>query len=196
MKAFSILLVLAPLWLVTGCNLLPEPAPDNARYYVLTARDGTAAAPEADQPRVGLRPVEIASYLRNKAVAERRGASEVSFSRDARWAEPLEAGITRILRERIATRVRVAAHPFPAQAERDFDVTVRVLAADGREGGVNFEAVFEITRAGGEGGWLVRRNFRAAGSAWDGDYGRLAAVLGEAVAALADEIVAALPERG
>lgn len=195
MKQLVNLLVLALVLPLAGCNLLPEPSPDAARFYVLTAGDAPPAMPAADAARVGLRPVEVAAYLRHKSMAERRGRSEVSYAHDARWAEPLEAGITRVLRERLGAKVRVAAHPFPAQAERDFDVTVRVLAAEGREGGVNFEAVFEITRAGGEGGWLVRRHFRTTGSPWQSDYGRLASVLGDAVAELAEEIVTSLPDR-
>ncbi len=196
---FSLRLPLASLCVAalafTGCNLLPEPPPDTTRYYVLESRGAPAPAPAADAARLGLRPVEVAAYLKNKALAVRRGDHEIGYAADARWAEPLEAGVTRVLRERLAARTRVTAHPFPAQAERDFDVTVRILAADGTAGGVRFSAVFEIARAGGAGGWLVRREFTAPGADWGNDHGRLAAALSDAVGALADEIVAALPER-
>lgn len=190
------LLVAVLAFTVSGCNLLPGPPPDNTRYYVLEARGGPAPAPAADVVRLGLRPVEVAAYLKNKSLAVRRGDHEIGYAADARWAEPLEAGVTRVLRERLAARTRVTAHPFPAQVERDFDVTVRILAADGTAGGVRFAAVFEIAPAGGTGGWLVRREFTAPGADWGNDHSRLAAALSDAVSALADEIVAALPERG
>lgn len=192
---FSALAALALTLALAGCNLLPAPQPDTTRYYVLESRGAPAAAPAADAPRLGLRPVEVATYLKHKALAVRRGDHEIGYAADARWAEPLEAGVTRVLRERLATRARVTAHPFPAQAERDYDVTVRLLAADGTSGGVRFAAVFEIARAGGEGGWLVRREFNFSGSEWGNDHARLAAELSAAVAALADEIVSALPEQ-
>lgn len=190
-----LLLSLPALLLLAGCSLLPAPQPDTTRYFVLGSRAEPSLAPEAGAVRLGLRPVEVPAYLRNKAIAIRRGDHEVGYAADARWAEPLEAGVTRVLRERLAARARVTDHPFPAQAERDYDVTVRLLAADGTTAGVRFAAVFEISRAGGEGGWLVRREFTASGSDWGGDHGRLAAALSDAVAALADEIVAALPPR-
>ncbi len=188
-------LSLAPLLLLAGCSLLPAPQPDTTRYFVLEAASAPAPAPGADAVRLGLRPVEVPAYLRNKAFAVRRNGNEIGYAADARWAEPLEAGITRVLRESLAARARVTAHPFPAQAERDYDVTVRVLAADGAPNGIRFAAVFEIARAGGEGGWLVRREFTTSGSDWAGDHDRLAAELSAAVAALAEEIITAVPAR-
>jgi uncharacterized lipoprotein YmbA len=180
---------------LAGCSLLPAPQPDTTRYYVLAAPAAPAAEPAPGAVRLGLRPVELPDYLRHKSLAVRRGQHEIGYAADARWAEPLDAGLARVLRERLAAQARVAPHPFPALAERDYDVTVRVLAADGTSGGVRFSAVFEIARAGGEGGWLVRREFNTSGSDWGGDHGRLAAELSAATVALADEILAALPPK-
>lgn len=177
---------------LAGCNVLPQPAPDNRRYFVLESRAGAAA--ESREVTVGLRPVEISAYLKHKALAVRRGDHELEYATDARWAEPLEAGLARILREQLARRVRVVAYPFPAQTERDFDVTVSVLAAEGTPNGINFSAVFEIVRAGEKSGWVTRRNFTTAGSNWNGDFDRLAGALSDAASELADGIVAALPE--
>jgi hypothetical protein len=58
-----------------------------------------------------------------------------------------------------------------------------------------FAATIEITTAGKDSRVVVRKTFVAPDAAWDGkDFARLAALLGEAVGALSQEVVAALPE--
>lgn len=185
---------LAALSFLTGCNILPEPQPDRARYYVLDARAANEAAPSA-AVRLGLRPIEVPAYLKEKAIATRAGDNEVRYAAEAFWAEPLEAGLARVVRERLASRVAVVPYPFPAQLARDYDVTVRVLAAEGGADGLHFRAVIEVARVGDTVALVARREFTAAPAAWGGDYGRLARELGVAAGALADEIVASLPSK-
>lgn len=190
------------LWLTTatlsvffaGCNILPEARPENAHYYVLEARPANEATPDGAL-RIGMRPVEVASYLRGKAMAMRVGDNEVSYAHDAFWAEPLDAGIARVLRESLATRATVLPYPFPAQLPRDYDLTVRVLSAEGGTNGVRFVAVIELLRVGDRPELVVRKEFTAPAAAWGNDYGRLARGLSQAVAALADEVIASTPKK-
>lgn len=193
-RLFAALSAAAALALLSGCNLLPEPQPDHARFYVLDARAATESAP-ADAVRLGLRPVEVPPYLKNKAVALRTGDNEVRFSTEAFWAEPLEAGIARVLRERLAARAAVVSYPFTAQLTRDYDVTVRVLSAEGGQDSLRFSAVVEIVRVGDNAALVARREFTAPAAAWNGDYARLARELSAAVGALADDILASLPKK-
>jgi uncharacterized lipoprotein YmbA len=183
----------AAVLLVAGCNLLPEAQPDNARFYVLESAV-PAAAPEAATVRLGLRRVEVPAYLKSKAMVVRRGENELRYAEDARWAEPLEAGIGRVLRDQLATKASVAAYPFPANVERDFDISVQVIAAEGHDDGVRFAASFEITRPK-DGTVVARRTFTAPATAWSGDHAQLAAQLSAGVAGLANEILAALPAK-
>lgn len=189
----SRLLLLAPAataLLLAGCNILPEPQPDSARFYVLES-NGSAVAPEAQAVRVGLRRVEVPSYLRGKTMVVRNGANELRYIDSARWAEPLDQGLMRVLRDQLSGRVAVSTYPFPVQVERDFDVTLHITAAEGREDGVRFTATFEVVRVK-DNGVVARRSYTAPAAAWGGDYGRLAAELSRAAAGLADEIVAAV----
>lgn len=179
---------------LAGCNLLPEAQADRARFYVLDTQAATESAP-AGAPRLGLRPVEVPAYLKNKAIATRVGESEVRYAPDAFWADPLEVSLARIVRERLSSRAAVVPYPFPAQLGRDYDVTVRVLRAEGTTSGVSFSAVIEITRVGDTLELVARREFAAPSSAWNGDYGQLARALSVAAGALADEIAATLPKR-
>lgn len=180
--------------LLAGCNLLPEAQPDNTRHYVLESGVVVPATGPTGTVRLGLRPVDVPVYLRQKSIVIRTGDNELAYTPDARWAEPIEAGITRLLREHLAARVRVLAYPFPAQLPRDYDLTVRILNAEGAKDGVQFVAVFELLRVGDRPEIVVRREFRTRGRPWNGDHGQLARVLSDAVAELADEIVAAVPQ--
>ena len=191
--------------LLAGCNIIPAPSADPTRYYVLA---GPPVGEPGVQPvtgslRLGLKNVELAPYLRKGSLVVRTGANEVSFPVEARWAEPLEQEILHSLRSQLLaapTVGRVFVQPFPFDEPRDFDVSVRVIRCEGvRPAGggaasVRFAANLEITRIGAGSEVVARKRFVAAEVAWDGsDYGRLAALLSEAVGALSGEVVAALP---
>jgi uncharacterized lipoprotein YmbA len=87
-----------------------------------------------------------------------------------------------------------------AGARRDttkanFDLNVRVLAAEGgANGAVEFRAGWEL-RATDAGTVVAQGDFRPAGVRWDGkNEAALAAGLSQAVGALAAEIAAAVPK--
>lgn len=191
-SAVSLLLISVCALALSGCNILPAPQADNTRYFVLESAAGPAA--ESGAVRLGLRRVEVPAYLKSKAIVSRAGNNELRYADTARWAEPLEAGIARVLRDQLGARAAVSTYPFPAQVERDFDVVVSVLAAEGRDDGVHFTASFEIARAA-DSAVVVRRTFSAPVTAWRGDYAQLAAQLSVAAAGLAGEIVATLPAK-
>ncbi|MBI4626434.1 MAG: membrane integrity-associated transporter subunit PqiC [Verrucomicrobia bacterium] len=194
------------LLLLAGCSLLPPVQADTTRYYVLTgpAPGGSGAQPIGGALRLGLKAVEIAPYLKKGPLVVRTGDNEVAFAAAARWAEPLDQEIARTLRLRLLAAPavgRVFVAPFPLDEKRDFDVSVQVLRCEGvREGGsgalARFVALLELTTAGANGRVVARKNFLAPDAAWDGkDFARLAALLGDAVGALAQEVAATLPEK-
>jgi uncharacterized protein len=183
---------------LTGCGgLIPPAQTDPTRYFVLT---GPPLAPAAvgGQLRVGVRTVELASYLKSPDMIVRQGTNELALQDYARWGEPLDAGIGRLLLERLRASAgvgRVYAQPFPLDADRDCDVSVTVLRCEGGTGpgSARFEATIDLTKAS-DGRLLARRTFVAPNAAWDGrDFARLAALLSADVDALGQEIVAALP---
>jgi len=187
----------AGLLLSAGCQILPEAQSDPTRFYVLSST-AAGAASTAGAPVVQLRPVEVADYLRARTIVVRRGGNEIEFREFARWGEPLEAGIARVLREELLARGAGAVLPSGARrepAKANFDLSVRVLAAEGgANGAVAFRAGWEL-RASEAGTIAARGDFRAAGVRWDGkNEAALAAGLSEAVGALAAEIAAALPK--
>jgi uncharacterized protein len=191
------------LWLLTSCNLpLPVAQSDQTRYYLLTPaeiRPETDATAPVKRWVVGMRAVDVAAYLRTKSFAVRSHANEVAFLDFARWGEPLDQGVARVLAEnlRAAKNVaRVSLQPFRADDQRDFEVVVNINACEGTaDGEVRFAATWRIPAPGGSTAATAEGSYAAAGLRWDGhDYGQLAARLSEALAGLSREIAAALPK--
>lgn len=191
-------LLLACAWLLaaTGCNLIPPSTPDATRYYVLTTAAGkpAAASPTAHW-RVALRPIEVPSFLRGKAMEVRSAGNEIHFAEEARWAESLDAGLSRVLRENLDGRGEVAHVVSSAGEEHDFEIAVRLLRCEGdRDAKVaRFTAVVEIFPPGAGSERRVRDVFTMEVPGWDGSYGQLALKLSEAVDGLADRIAALAP---
>ncbi len=188
---------------LAGCSLLPTPQADPTRYYVLTGALPDAPALKAEGGLVlGLRHIDIAPYLNGKDMVVRDAGNEITYNRFSRWAEPLATSIGRALAGRLAAapRVdRVYAQPFPFDVERDYDVTIRVLRCEGEKkpGGktvASLAALVEVTESAPGGAVVLRKTYVAPETAWNGkDYGALASALSDAVAALSNEVVGALP---
>jgi len=192
--------------LLGGCKILPEASVDPTRYYVLTGpvtTEPTVVRPTSAH-QLGLRPIELPGYLRNhKDMVVRTGANELRFQEFALWAEPLETGVNRVLRERLlATETigGVSTYPFSADIKRDYDVVVRVLNCEGlahgeKAGVARFAATYDIVASGTSGQVVVRRTFTALDQPWDGaNYGTLAHLLSEDIAKLGEDIAANLPK--
>jgi uncharacterized lipoprotein YmbA len=193
-------LLASVLWLLSsGCSL-PQAQADPTRFFVLSTPAANATgAIVPDAPAIHVRQVELASYIRSRPLIVRKNENEVEFREYARWGEPLEQGIARVLREELLARgaasavaisgVRATNRPY------DFELTVRVLACEGTEGGgVSFRAVWELTAAGAKNAPSVARgDFHPEDMKWDGKSDTaLVAALSKAIAGLAAEIAAGL----
>lgn len=191
---------------LAGCSLVPPPAADPTRYYVLTGpvQENASEAQGAGSVVLGVKRIEIAPYLNGKDMVVRKAGNEITYNSFSRWAEPLTTSISRALAGRLAGSEKVArvySQPFPFEVERDYDVSVRVLRCEGDidadgKASVSFSALVEVTQANAGGGLIMRKVFTATETDWDGrNFGALATGLSEAVAALSAEIAAALPAK-
>lgn len=193
----------AGMLILAGCSIVPEPQGDPTRYYVLTGQ--SADAPRAEKTDgalvLGVKRIEIASYLNGKDMVVREGGNEIVYQSFSRWAEPLATSITRAVAGNLAraeTVQRVYAQPFPFEVERDYDVAIRVFRCEGeRKDGkawASFSALVEVTESKPGGAIVLRKVFTAPETEWNGkDFGALATAISEQVGALGAEIVAALP---
>jgi len=194
------------LLVLAGCNVIPPPQADLTRYYTLAspALDAPAARPTIGTLRLGLKSVDVAPYLKKGLIVVRRGENELVYDEYARWAEPLEASIARALRAHLsadAKTSRVFAYPFPFDQERDFDLAIGIVRCEGVQlsgGGAaaRFVATLEVTSAGVSSEVIVRKTIAMPDVVWDGkDYAALTRALSNDVAALGQEVAAALPEK-
>jgi uncharacterized protein len=184
------------LW-VAGCSL-PTAQTDPTKFYVLAA-PAAAPAPTANAPAIRLRPVELASYLRGRPMIVRRSENEIEFRDFARWGEPLDQGIARVLGDGLIARgaasaVQVGAIRPSESTDVRYELSLRVLACEGGAGGtVNFRAVWELASVGDNGAPVAHGDFHPLNLRWDGKHeASLASALSEAIAGLAGEIAAGL----
>lgn len=192
--------------LFAGCQILPEATPDPTRYYVLNGLAPVTSGLVNVEGRlqVGLRPVDVPEYLRKtRSLVVREGTNQVRIQDDARWAETLDGGINRVLRDRLLSSPRVAGvytHPFPGAVRRDCDISIRLLRCEGSvnekgETVARFAATYEITAGMASGQVVARRTFYSPDAPWDGrDFGVLARLLSDAAQQLSDAIANDLPQ--
>ena len=192
---------------IAGCNVVPPAQEDATRYFVLSGAELPAlAAVQAPTGtlRIGVKTVRLESYLNRKEMVVRTGANEVRFEDYRRWADPLDAAVTRIVRSKLLAAPQVAqvfAEPFPFDQARDFDVSIEIvrfegaLGADGKYS-ASLAAVVEISTTGAGSRIVSRKLFEAPAQAWDGeDFNRLAQLLRADVDLLAQEVASDIPEK-
>lgn len=183
-------LAAAGLLLTTSCSL-PQAQADPTRYYVLTTPKAKPATDADAHVKIALRTVQIPSFLRGKSMQVRVGGNEITYADESRWAETLEAGIGRVLRESLEERGPIAHVVASSGEEHDFDVLVTVLQCEGdRSAGVaRFTAAVEIISTQPGAARRARDTFTTEVGGWDGqNYGQLAQKLSEAVDQLAERI--------
>jgi uncharacterized protein len=186
----------------SGCSLpMPQAQNDPTKFYVLsptTASGGSSATTAV--PAIRLRPIELATYLQSRPMIVRRGENEIEFRDFARWGEPLEQGIGRVLREELLARHAAASVQTGVTRPSDvhevpFEVSVRVLACEGSaDGTVVFHAIWQIVSSA-EAKIVTQGDFRPADLRWTPRHETtLAAALSKAVAGLAADIAAGIPK--
>jgi uncharacterized lipoprotein YmbA len=131
----------------------------------------------------------VADYLRNEEIAVRTTDNEVDFSLFHCWAEPLQAGIRRVLAEDLRAAPGIQAvltdEPSPTKGPV-YNISIRVLACEGvgtnHQGSAVFAATWEIDRTGPEPATLACGVFHSQPASWNpGDYGQLSRQLSRAL---------------
>jgi uncharacterized protein len=181
--------------LFAGCLGLGKGTAEPTRFYLLDSLAESGAGRGGSGPSVGLGPVTIPEYLKRPHLATRGGGQEIEFAEFARWAEPLEEGVSRVLRENLSALLeseRVYAEPRRTTVPPDFRILLDVLRLDARLGR---EAVLEArwTLLAGDGKELAaprRSRFREA--VQGKDYSAAVAAKSRALEALSRELAAAV----
>lgn len=149
--------------LLVGCVSLKRT--QEARFFVLRAQ-APSVSENVVEPRsgpVGLLPVRLPGHLNRPQLVTEGGPNELLINEFARWAEPFEPALTRVLVENLATNLpdrRVLRSPFPAGASLRCRVAVEIESfAPQKNGEVRLDGRFSIL-APGEARALALRQFR------------------------------------
>jgi uncharacterized lipoprotein YmbA len=175
------------LMLVAGC------ASPRERFYTLSAVPASAPGNEAGLS-VLIAPVAVPEIVDRPQFVVRKTANRIEIAEFDRWAEPLKAGIARVLAEDLAQELgtpRVAAQAQAISRDADYRVTFDVFRFDSRLGdGIALEAAWTVRAAKGGrsriGRSVVQEPVQAA------DYEALAAAHSRALQRYAREIAAAI----
>lgn len=211
-------LLVAMLPLLAACFKLSREAPP-VQYFVLGGRgvasgDGDAPKAAAASPSnisagdsssmpnartlaVGLRRLDLASYLAVPSIVMRRGANEITVSEFHRWGEDVGNGINRVVAARLAGTPPVRSvdvAPWEVRAPHDFLVQLHVTHFEGEgapgatEGRSHLAADWDIVRPL-DGRVLVRGRTEGTSAPWRvGDYAALVRGLDAALTTLARDI--------
>ena len=186
-----------------GCSFL-RPHDDPTRFYVLTVPHAATehfAGGDLKKLRIGLKSVEVSAYLRSKSMVVRTGTNEIHFAEFDRWAEPLDQGISRVMKEHLSAASNVASVTLNSHGDDTLncEVAIQILACEGVrvESGmssIRFAATWEVRPVGTNSTTTKRGGFTADGVAWSGkDYGQLAERISEAIADASIALAADLP---
>jgi len=119
--------------IASACSVL-GPIPDRSRFFTLKASP-PAPADRTDAPGApivyGLGPVVLPAYLDRSQVATRVSDTEVAYSQWDRWAEPLGANVSSVLRQSIGNelgRDDIVPYPWLGGTRVDYQMVVRLLS--------------------------------------------------------------------
>ncbi len=193
----------AALLLAAGCFKLSRESPP-LQQFVLSGgtaigAPAAAATARADSARltVGLRRIDLASYLSVPSIVVRRGVNEVVVSEFHRWGEDIGEGINRVVALNLAgvPPVRtVEVAPWAARARHNFVLQLHVSRFEGvvdsaaTQGRIHVLAAWDIIRPL-DGAVLIRGSSdHREGSFRAGDYAGLVTGLDAALALVARDI--------
>ncbi|MBN2032855.1 MAG: membrane integrity-associated transporter subunit PqiC [Deltaproteobacteria bacterium] len=133
---FSVMLFL-------GCASTPP-----TRFFVLSPISDIKMMSKGEgEPcfAIGLGPVKIPEYLNQPGIVTRITPNEVRVDKFAKWAEPLEDNISRVLAENLPSLLcirTIAFFPWKGSIELDYRIDVRVIQMGGTLGENAFLDVF------------------------------------------------------
>ena len=138
--------------LVAGCGSSPR-----SNHYLLTTDVSTP--PDGETPSLGIGPIVVPEFLNRNSMVYSREGNQLEISSTERWAEPLEAGIKRVVGINLASSLDtqdIRYFPFNAVKPPEFGISISVLSLDADDDEATLEAEWRVFRpATGES--VVRR---------------------------------------
>ena len=134
-------LVLPLVWLA-GCQQSPH-----KDYYLLSAPQVDAPAPQGIQQLIGIGPIEIADYLKRNQMVFSKNNQALQQLPNAFWAEPLDKGIARVLALNLTRQdpARMLIHfPWRSDSRPPLSLRVQVHSLNLDDQGASIHATWEL----------------------------------------------------
>jgi len=195
MSRWMLVLVLAAL---TGCASFGHGTRRPTHSWLLVPLTAPAPSPAAAPTagELGVGPVEVAPYLDRASVLRRGADQQLAQSLFDQWAEPLGAGVQRVLVEnlrQLAPTRTVRFHPWRQTEVPALQLQLRLLRFEGVPGGAaELAAAWEL-RSPKDKRVLLRRYTELREPVDGSDTAALVAALNRALDAFSREVAAALP---
>jgi uncharacterized lipoprotein YmbA len=121
-----------------------------------------------------------------------KGGIEVQYSATARWAEPLDQGISRAVADALSQNSSLRAYGFSPSApppSRNYDVRIRIERFEGNDNGeVTLQARWEVTTADSSEA-VASRKVALRRSGWQpGDHAGLVRFLSQEIGEMSRQI--------
>jgi len=192
---FCAVIVAAAWMLLSGCFGKSQPA----RFYTLSAEVErhleVSPVSAARNVAVGIGPIQIAAYLDQSKIINRRSDNRLEQSEYDQWAGSFEDNLTHVLAENLGVLVptdRIYLYPWRTSLSVDYRVLLNIIRCDGRLG----EAVRLVARwsllTGEEKKVMAVKRSSIDETVGGNDYDALVAAQSRALAQLSREIAAAI----
>jgi uncharacterized lipoprotein YmbA len=131
----------------------------------------------------------------------RTGTNEIHFAEFDRWAEPLDQGIGRVMKEVLSSALNVGSVTLNSHGDDGLnrEVAIRIVACEGVRVGtgtssVCFAASWEVRGSGTNSAPTIRGGFASDRLPWDGkSYAQMAERLSEAIVQAGRTLAADMP---
>ncbi|MCX5706338.1 MAG: PqiC family protein [Candidatus Omnitrophica bacterium] len=117
--------------LFSGCLSIPDSP--NPRFYTLSAIDESKVTQKFSLPAdtiIGLGPVKIPEYLNRPQIVAINKNKTLSFAQFDRWGEPLDPGLTRLIRQDLMLMLpgaTLVTYPWRSAVPVKYQVTVDLV---------------------------------------------------------------------
>ena len=181
--------------LLSGCASTPS-----TRFFLLSSISGPEKMRSLEGERcyaLAIGPVKVSEYLNQPEIVTRINQNEVRVDEFAKWAEPLENNVSRVLADNLRSLLcirSIAVAPWRGQAFIDYRVDVNMIQMDGQLGE---DASLEVSWSIGDGAdrkkpplFIKRSTYKEPTGG--GDYASFVAAQSRNVASLSRDIAEAI----
>jgi uncharacterized lipoprotein YmbA len=174
-------------WRLLALSPLPEAEQANAS----SSSQGPA------QPRIGVGPVQLPGYLDQDQIVTRISQNRLTLSENARWIEPLEDNMARVLAENLSQLMqtdRVAVHPWPGRERPIYQLEIDVQSFETDTAGTAHLAARWLLRNVATRETIAEKQVQLTASAAASPIEQPAASLSQALGNFSREIAGAIGE--